>query len=195
MDVAAPIDWTPKARQILGTASRLFYDSGITAVGVDRIAAESGVTKRTLYDRFGSKERLVVEYLRARDADWREQLRDRRVAVPDDPQAQLKAVFDASDEWMRAHSAKGCSMIRAHAELPPDHPGHAVAVQQKQWMRELFRAIAERAGVPHPGTVADTISLLHEGALVCYGMRVTASPITDARDVALSLLVGVPDRP
>ncbi|RDI54130.1 TetR/AcrR family transcriptional regulator [Nocardia mexicana] len=188
MDVEAPIDWTPKARQILGTASRLFYDSGITAVGVDRIAAESGVTKRTLYDRFGSKERLVVEYLRARDADWRDQLRQRLAAVPDDPRAQLKAVFDASDEWMRAHSAKGCSMIRAHAELPPDHPGYAVTIEQKRWMREMFHTLAEQAGTPHPGTVADTISLLHEGALVCYGMQITPNPITHARDVALSLL-------
>ncbi|WP_280383582.1 TetR/AcrR family transcriptional regulator [Nocardia wallacei] len=179
---------TPTARHILATASRLFYDDGITAGGVDRIAAESGVTKRTLYDRFGSKERLVAEYLRARDADWRAQLRRRLAAAPEDPRARLTAVFDASDEWMRAHSAKGCSMIRAHAELPADHPGYAVTVAQKQWMRELFRTLAEQAGADQPQTVADTMSLLHEGALVCHGMQVAPSPITHARDIALSLL-------
>ncbi|NEE13916.1 helix-turn-helix transcriptional regulator, partial [Streptomyces sp. SID7499] len=47
---------TPAARRALAAAGRLFYDRGIHAVGVDLIAAEAGVTKKTLYDRFGSKE-------------------------------------------------------------------------------------------------------------------------------------------
>lgn len=50
---------TPAAQRILDTASALFYARGINAVGVDTIAAESGVTKRTLYDRFGSKDQLL----------------------------------------------------------------------------------------------------------------------------------------
>ncbi|MBB5912064.1 AcrR family transcriptional regulator [Nocardia transvalensis] len=187
MDTTAPIEWTPRARRILDTASRLFYDNGITAVGVDRIAAESGVTKRTLYDRFGSKERLVVEYLTARDDAWRESLRQRLSGLPDDPRTRLRAVFDASGEWMRTHSAKGCSMVRAHADLPPDHPGHAVTVAQKQWMRDLFRSLADQAGTADPGSVADTVTLLHEGALVCYGMGITPDPIEHARDAALAL--------
>ena len=63
---------TPGAQRILDVASDLFYWRGINAVGVDTIAAESGVTKRTLYDRFGSKERLVAAYLRTRDRRWRQ---------------------------------------------------------------------------------------------------------------------------
>ena len=189
METTAPIDWTPRARQILATASQLFYDQGITAVGVDRVAAESGVTKRTLYDRFGSKERLVVEYLRARDDAWRERLGQRLSEHPDDdPRARLHAVFDVSGEWMRERATKGCSMVRAHAELPPDHPAHAVTVQQKQWMRALFRSLAEQAGVADPQATADTITLLHEGALVCHGMQVTPDPIEFARDRSLALL-------
>lgn len=48
---------TPGARRALAAASRLFYERGIHAVGVDLIAAEAGVTKKTLYDRFGSRSR------------------------------------------------------------------------------------------------------------------------------------------
>ncbi|MFJ1457480.1 TetR/AcrR family transcriptional regulator [Nocardia sp. N2S4-5] len=188
METTDAIEWTPRARQILATAARLFYDNGITAVGVDRIAAESGVTKRTLYDRFGSKERLVAEYLCDRDREWRELLGQRLSPLPDDPATRVRAVFDTSEEWMRTRGAKGCSMVRAHAELPSDHPGYAVAVAQKQWMRGLFRALAEQAGTPDPDTVADTITLLHEGALVCHGMHVTPNPIAQARDAAVSLL-------
>lgn len=182
------IEWTPRARQILATAARLFYDHGITSVGVDRIAAESGVTKRTLYDRFGSKDRLVAEYLLARDHEWRERLEQRLAPLPDDPATRLRAVFDTSEEWMRTRGAKGCSMVRAHAELPSGHPGHAVAVAQKRWMRELFHTLAAQAGTPDPDTVADTITLLHEGALVCHGMHVTPNPIIQARDAAVALL-------
>ncbi|WP_232235953.1 TetR/AcrR family transcriptional regulator [Nocardia sp. BMG51109] len=188
MDTTTPIDWTPRARQILETASRLFYDDGITAVGVDRIAAESGVTKRTLYDRFGSKERLAAEYLRARDQEWRERLRQRLSELPDDPRARLGAVFDVSADWMRERGAKGCSMIRAHGELPPEHPGHAVTVAQKQWMRELFRSLTEQAGARDAEAVADAVTLLHEGALVCHGMHVMPDPIAFARDTALAML-------
>ncbi len=62
---------TPGARRVLEAAERLFYEHGIHAVGVDLIAAEAGVTKKTLYDRFGSKEQIVVEYLAGRDERWR----------------------------------------------------------------------------------------------------------------------------
>lgn len=76
---------TPGARRALDAASRLFYEHGIHAVGVDRIAAEAGVTKKTLYDRFGSKEQIVVEYLAGRDERWRALLDERLAAAPSSP--------------------------------------------------------------------------------------------------------------
>ncbi|MFC8047484.1 TetR/AcrR family transcriptional regulator [Nocardia sp. NPDC057353] len=184
------IEWTPNARKILVTAAQLFYDHGITAVGVDRIAAESGVTKRTLYDRFGSKERLVVEYLRARDAEWRALLDARVAAAGADPRARVGAIFDACAEWMRTRADKGCGMIRAHAELPPEHPGYAVVIGQKHWMRELFACLAADAGAPDPVATATTLLLLHEGALVCFGTRIAEDSIMHARAAALALLPG-----
>ena len=67
---------TPRAQRILDVASTLFYERGIHAVGVDTIAEAAGVTKRTLYDRFGSKESLVVAYLRQREEKWRKVLNE-----------------------------------------------------------------------------------------------------------------------
>ena len=61
---------TPVGERLAATASRLFYDHGIRAVGVELLAAEAGTTKKTLYDRFGSKDALVVLYLRRRAAAW-----------------------------------------------------------------------------------------------------------------------------
>src|ERR1700735_3949484 len=56
------------ARQrILDTAAELFYREGINATGVERLAAESSVSKRTLYQHFPSKTAVVEEYLRGMD--------------------------------------------------------------------------------------------------------------------------------
>ncbi|GAA3659460.1 TetR/AcrR family transcriptional regulator [Microbacterium marinilacus] len=188
------IDWTPKARAVLAAADELFYARGIHAVGVDAIAERAGVTKKTLYDRFGSKERLVVEYLAARDREWRDFLAARLGPAGDDPRARLVAVFDASAAWAADRSGKGCSMINAHAEISdPAHPAYAVIVGQKRWMRELFAGIVADTslrGVPRAQEVTDAVLLLHEGALVADGMGIVERPFERARETALGLLAG-----
>ena len=52
--------------RILETADRLFYLQGIRAIGVDTIAAEIGISKRTLYNHFPSKDALISAYLARR---------------------------------------------------------------------------------------------------------------------------------
>ncbi|WP_143626387.1 TetR/AcrR family transcriptional regulator, partial [Streptomyces viridosporus] len=117
------ITLTPAARRVLEAAGRLFYERGIHAVGVDLIAAEAGVTKKTLYDRFGSKEQIVVEYLAARDERWRAFLAPYLDAAGPEPAARVLAVFEASRAWAAEHGSKGCSMVNAHAEISdPAHP-------------------------------------------------------------------------
>jgi hypothetical protein len=54
------------AERILATADKLFYTQGIRAVGVDTIAAEAGVSKRTLYNHYPSKDALIAAYLMLR---------------------------------------------------------------------------------------------------------------------------------
>jgi AcrR family transcriptional regulator len=56
----------PAKRRILETANTLFYDEGIRSVGIDRLISESGVTKATFYKHYGSKDRLIVEYISQR---------------------------------------------------------------------------------------------------------------------------------
>ncbi|WAC53736.1 TetR/AcrR family transcriptional regulator [Gordonia sp. SL306] len=183
------IDWTPKARAILDAASDLFYAQGIHAVGVEAIAERAGVTKRTLYDRFGSKERLVVEYLLARDASWRAFLADRLAAADNGVVAQVSAVFDASRGWAAERGPKGCSMINAHAEISdPAHPAYPVIVGQKRWMLELFTRIVDTAGTRVSEAIAARLMLLHEGALVAAGMGVVEDAFDEARSLAVELL-------
>lgn len=179
---------TPAARRALDAASALFYDRGIHAVGVDLIAAEAGVTKKTLYDRFGSKEQLVVEYLAARDERWQAFLAP-YVEAATTPRARILAVFDASRDWAGTHSVKGCSMVNAHAEISdPAHPAYRVITGQKAWMLALFTGLARDLAPRRAARLGRTLMLLHEGALVAHGLGIFPDAIDQARDEAAALL-------
>ncbi|QNE23132.1 TetR/AcrR family transcriptional regulator [Kribbella qitaiheensis] len=164
-----PRSLTPAGERILTAASALFYERGIRTVGVDAIADAAEVTKKTLYDRFGSKDKLIAAYLEERNRIWHrfldEQLLQR---APRTPEEVILALFAALTEWM-AESRRGCGFINASVELAaPDHPAMPVIVAQKQWMRAEFLAQADLAGFRSTGELADRLLLLHEGALVSY---------------------------
>ncbi|MFC5216262.1 TetR/AcrR family transcriptional regulator [Streptomyces coerulescens] len=190
------VTMTRAARRVLEAAERLFYERGIHAVGVDLIAAEAGVTKKTLYDRFGSKERIVVEYLTGRDERWRaflaQYLDEHLDAAHATPRARVLAVFDASRAWSARYGAKGCSMVNAHAEISdPSHPAFPVIAGQKEWMLALFTGLARDVvpgGTDDAERLGRTLMLLHEGALVAHGLDVFPDPVTHARDQAAALL-------
>ncbi|MFG2274703.1 TetR/AcrR family transcriptional regulator [Streptomyces chartreusis] len=190
------VTMTRAARRVLEAAERLFYERGIHAVGVDLIAAEAGVTKKTLYDRFGSKERIVVEYLAGRDERWRafltRYLDDHLDAAHATPRARVLAVFDASRAWSASFGAKGCSMVNAHAEISdPTHPAFPVIAGQKEWMLALFTGLARGIAPDDAERLGRTLMLLHEGALVAHGLNVFPDPVAHARDEAAALLDAV----
>ncbi|MFJ1995994.1 TetR/AcrR family transcriptional regulator [Streptomyces asiaticus] len=174
---------TPAGRRILDTAAELFYGQGIHAVGVDLIAKRAGVTKKTLYDRFGSKEALVAAYLRERDERWRAWLTAEVEKSP--PVDRVLATFDALAEWVRRENPRGCGFVNAAAELPdPGHPARQVIADQKHWLRGYLRQLCEEAGVTAPDGLADELLLLHEGATVLNGLSVAADPVGTARELA-----------
>jgi AcrR family transcriptional regulator len=184
---------TPGARRILDVASELFYWRGIHAVGVDTIAAESGVTKRTLYDRFGSKDNLVATYRRRRDRRWRELIDARLAATAEDaPATRVLVPFDVLPQWLGANE-RGCSFINAFAELPEDeHPGRQVIVAEKTWLRDLFRRLLTEAGAAadDAATTATQLLSLHEGAIVSFSIVGAADAAQAARGAAERLVAG-----
>lgn len=178
---------TPAARRILDVASELFYRRGIHAIGVDTIAAESGITKRTLYDRFGSKDALVLAYLRERDRRWRD-LVAAHVDREHDDTRRVLAPFDALEEWLAAGS-RGCAFVNAFAELPDaDHPARQAIVDSKRWLRELFGALLVRAHAPDPDLLARQLLTLHEGAIIAFAVMAERTAVQDARAAATVLL-------
>lgn len=184
---------TAGAERILEVASELFYWRGIHAVGVDTIAAESGVTKRTLYNRFGSKDALVTTYLQARDRRWRA-LVLAQLDQTSDPVRRVLTPFDVLPDWL-AGSSRGCSFVNAFAELPdPEHPGRQLVIAEKTWLRDLFHRLLVEAGASEPDTLAAQLLSLHEGALVNYSIVDDNAAVPTARAAAETLVTkALPD--
>ncbi|MFD9500177.1 TetR/AcrR family transcriptional regulator [Streptomyces sp. NPDC060035] len=179
---------TPAGVKILETASRLFYEQGIRAVGVEAIAEEAGVTKKTLYDRFGSKEDLIVAYLRARDGLWRSTL-VKHVNGHDGPPGQkILATFAALRDWMLERNLRGCAFINASVELPEDHPGREVARDQKAWLLAYLEDLATAAHAKDPAALAAQVLILHEGASITVSMRSVDRAVDRAEQVAAILI-------
>lgn len=116
---------------------------------MDLIAEHSGVTKRTLYNQFGSKDHLVAVYLAERDRRWRS-LVQTTVDARATPRDAVLAPFEALATWSETHT-RGCAFINALAELPdPAHPAHRIATAQKLWLLDLFETLATAANCPAP---------------------------------------------
>lgn len=192
LDDDAPADhghvpeMTTGALRILDTASELFYRHGIHAVGVDRIAAESGITKRTLYDRFGSKEALVAAYLSARHDAWWTRL-EQRLAQADSP--KVLTVFDAYAEDT-SPSGRGCAFLNAAAELDDDAPAYQIVRAHKRAVRARMSQLvrADLPGVNAPEMTTDHLFLLLEGAIAHRGIDGDDRLLTAAKWIAKSII-------
>ena len=179
---------TPAARRVLDVATDLFYTRGINTVGMDLVAERAGVTKKTIYDRFGSKRALVVQYLRVRDARWRDHLAG-YLDTSASARERVAATFDALDDWMTDENPRGCAMVNAYAELSdPEHPGRAVAEEQKLWLRGLYTDLAALSGASDPDRLGDALAMLHEGAVIARNITGVADAARTARAAADALL-------
>ncbi len=175
-------------RRILDTAAELFYREGVRGVGVDRIAAESGVAKMTLYYQFRSKDELVAAWLRRRDEEWMSWLES---AVERRDGSRLLAVFDALGEWFETPSFRGCTFINAHAELGSSHPAAAeIVASHKRSLAEYLANLARREGVAEPDALARELLLLVDGAIVTASIQGDSRIADDARQAAAKVIAG-----
>jgi len=184
------------ADRILDTASKLFYQKGIRATGVDRIAADSGMTKMTLYACFGSKEELVRAYLARRDQRWREWFKGAVQRYPHrDPSRRPLAIFDALAVRFADPDFRGCAFINAMAELEDrEHPGYVAASEHKARVEDYVRGLLQESGYRDAGSLAKRFMLLIDGAMVTASREHRPDAARDAREIAAGLLSGWPRR-
>lgn len=196
MAARQPGTLTPAGQRLLDTASALFYQHGIRAVGVDAIAEAAGTTKKTLYDRFGSKDALVALYLGRRFERWQAFVAAYLEEHAPDPGAgRVLAVYDALAEWQR-DAERGCAFVNAFAEIGgTEHPGVAVIRAEKETIRALYVRLVAEAGVPEAAAteLGLRLALLHEGALVTMTAGGQPDALTHARAAAADLLAAALD--
>jgi AcrR family transcriptional regulator len=174
--------------QVFQTASRLFYQNGYRAVGVDTIAAESGIGKMTLYRHYPSKDDLIVAYLR--DSDrlfWMNFEEITKDAVG--PRDKFLAFFEALQDYVTTPACYGCPFLNVATEYPEtDHPGHRVAMDHKQSVRRRFHKLAKEAGAREPDLLADQLFLLMDGAYMASRMFGADNPAAHVASAARILI-------
>lgn len=155
-----------KKDEILLTAKRLFAEKGYQAVGVDTITNDSGVSKMTLYNHFKTKENLIVEVLRERDAEFIDSLEDRMSTVPPG-RLRLKALFDWHIDWFRSANFHGCMFIKASEEFcGQSEPIMMVAREHKSTILKMIEDCLIADGVKQHSTAAKFLFILVEGMIV-----------------------------
>ena len=169
--MSASIADTPRRRdrgartKILNAAAELFYRQGINPTGMQELAEGAGVSKRTLYHHFPSKDELVAAYLRQNELD-----RSVPGAALDredlSPRERLLAIFDMPPADSGAPTVpRGCAFLNAAVEVPdPGHPVHALAREHKERFARRLAAVADAAGAADPVVLGEQLALLYDGA-------------------------------
>lgn len=177
--------------RIVAAAARLFYNEGIRAASVDAIAEKAGITKKTLYYHFRSKDELVAAYLASRDQptlDLYSRWFDQTPGSPADKVRGLFAEFARSTDTLKW---KGCGFQRTAAELAstPGHPAlKAGASHKKRFEAWLADALA-RQGVDNATAVARSIVVLLDGAAAVMLVHRDPAYVEAAGAVASSLVI------
>ena len=179
--------------RILGVASRLFYDHGVRAVGMNRIITEAGTGKNLLYQHFPAKSDLVAAYLeRARERRG-EQMGRALDAAGDDPAEQLVALVAEVATTVRHPRFRGCAFRNYLAEFPEDDAERdgAPAVVARAQLEESRDAIAERVArldVADPDRLVEQLWLLVDGLYLQAAYRDRLDEQLDpAADAAVDL--------
>lgn len=186
--------------ELIDTALRLFYTHGFTATGIDKILAEAGVAKMTLYNHFRSKDELILAVLNRRDEQFRNWLIEEMERASTDPRERLLAMFDALEQWFLGHAFKGldfsgCAFVNAAAEFADhDHPAHRASHEHKRRIVDYLTGLCADAGVDAPHDLAEQLALLKEGAIVTAQVRGKSDSARVAKEMA-KLLIDRTTRP
>jgi len=187
-----PRDANKTRNQILDAANNLFYAEGIRAVSVDAIAERAGLTKRTLYYHFASKDDLVAAYLESRDQPnlklFEKWFRDADGDLPD----RIDALFQGLTRAARHKKWRGCGFLRTAAELAnmPGHPAVRVGAAHKKkfeaWLAQMIAADG-RSDAP---VLARQVVLLMDGAFSTMLVHRDPAYIEAAGAAAAALVAG-----
>lgn len=157
---------TKPRERIVTTARELFHRHGIRSIGVEAIADAAGTNKMTLYRHFGSKNDLIVECLQTVAEEGLAMWDALEARFPGDPMQQLHGWVGQAADCILV-DGRGCDLANAAVELTEQgHPARRLIEQVKTAHRARLVGICKAAGIGQADLLADTLSLLIEGARV-----------------------------
>jgi AcrR family transcriptional regulator len=171
---------------ILAAADKLFYSQGIAPVSLAAVAQSAGVTRRTIYYHFASKDDLVRAYLKARDVSGRAIVGKASVG---DPRQAIFAVFDGLERWFHSRTFRGCALTNAVGER-----GDTLVIagpithKHKRALLDWFVRAASEAGAPDAHLLGEQLMLLFDGALIAATTRRSPQAARFAREASQILL-------
>lgn len=161
----------PTRERILQAAGRLFHGEGIRAVSVDAVAAKAGVTKRTLYYHFRSKDDLIAASLERRDQPNLAWFQRHYAQAEGDVAARIEALFGALAAAALSARWKGCGFLRTSVELVnlPGHPAMRAARAHKRRVEDWLCALFAGEGTPEDLDLATARELARQVMLLIDG--------------------------
>jgi len=157
---------SPTRKRLVDAATRLFYAEGIGRVSVDAIAEKAGLTKRTLYYHFKSKDDLIAAYLDGRDQPNIKQMAGWFETAEGGVERKVEAIFTNLARVAKHPKWRGCGFLRTAAELAsmPGHPAVKAGSRHKKNFETWLAGELSGYGVDEPQTLAREIVLLMDGA-------------------------------
>ncbi|NUP38985.1 MAG: TetR/AcrR family transcriptional regulator [Streptomyces sp.] len=165
---------SPRER-LLDAAATLTYREGV-GIGVDALCKAAGVSKRSMYQLFESKDELLAASLEQRAAAYAATLLP---AVDDDrpPRERILHVFEQVESESDAPEFRGCRYLAVQIELKDQgHPASRVAHRVKENLTGFFRTEAEQGGASDPDLLARQLSLVFDGASARAGIGADRLP-------------------
>jgi AcrR family transcriptional regulator len=151
--------------KLVTAATGLFLEHGFHGVGINRILAEAGVAKKTMYRHFPSKEDLIVAVLKAYSVATLSRFRKGVEAHGDNPEDGLMAFFDVARAWFAEDRFFGCLFVSAASEYSSEPAAIRAACQaHKNAVRSQMQDLCFQAGLADPFELGDKLFLLLEGA-------------------------------
>lgn len=179
---------SPTREALLEAACVLFYQRGIHATSVDSILEKAGVARQSLYFHFTSKDGLIAEFLKVRDARWRGAMQ-RHIASAGGPGEKLLAIFDFLAARFAEPDFHGCAFINTAVEYgDPKHPFHQLSADHKARVRADILALCREADLSEAEDVASHLALLMEGAIVTEQVTPGSQAARQARQIAEILI-------
>lgn len=178
-----------KRDELVRKALDVFYRDGFNVTGMDKLVAETGISKTSMYKHFRTKDDIILAVLRLRDEIFRNAFCRRVEEIGQTPQDRLLAIFDFLEEWFKSSDFKGCMFIKAVSEFQdPEDPIHIQSATHKRMLLEYVEGIAVQAGAAEPRALARQLMILKEGAIIFAVMQQNANAATDAKAAARVLL-------